>query len=121
MTTPVWLTKASGNQEFYTNEGCYITELLNSDASPRVSVAIARVKPGNTTQLHALDKVYETYVLRSGSGIMEVDGQQHPVETGDQIAIAANIPQRITNTGETDLEFYCICVPRFTPVCYLEL
>lgn len=121
MSTPTWLTKASGRQEFYTDEGCYITELLNTDASPQVSIAIARVTPGTTTQLHALHKVHETYVLRSGSGIMEVDGQRHPVESGDQIAIGANISQRITNTGDRDLEFYCICVPRFTPDCYLEL
>ena len=38
--------------EIYTDEGCFITELLNTDAEPNVSVARARVASGITTMRH---------------------------------------------------------------------
>lgn len=121
MVIPPWLLPAVENSEFYTAERCHITELLNSDESPQVSLAIARVEPGVTTQLHVLQGVTESYVLRSGSGVMQVDGQQHAVSAGDKIVIPAGISQSITNTGSSDLEFYCLCTPRFTPSCYVSL
>jgi len=119
--TPVWLISADSATEFATDERCFITELLNSPLSPQTSLALARVEPGVTTQLHSLNGVSETYVLRRGSGLMEVDGRQHAVSAGDQVVIAANIPQRITNNGAVDLEFYCVCTPRFTVDCYVNL
>lgn len=121
MTIPGWLTKSSGDPEFSTSERCYITELMNSDASPEVSVAVARVEPGVSTQLHALCGVTESYIVKSGNGLMQVGHESHPVEAGDQVTIAADQPQRITNNGDSDLLFYCICTPRFTADCYINL
>ncbi|MBX2883057.1 MAG: cupin domain-containing protein [Granulosicoccus sp.] len=121
MATPSWLTKADKPEEFSTTERCHITELLNGDACPEMSVALARVEPKVATQLHALKDVTERYILRRGQGLMEVDGEQHPVSAGDQILIAANLPQRIINTGTIDLEFYCVCTPRFTVESYVDL
>ncbi len=121
MNMTPWFIKSDNTDEFYTQERCYIKELLNCDSSPQVSLALARVEPGITTQLHALSGISETYVLRNGEGIVEVDGLQHAVESGDQIIIVADTPQRITNTGTVDLEFYCICTPRFTSGCYKNL
>ena len=121
MTIPGWLTKSSGDAEFSTSERCYITELMNSDASPDVSVAVARVEPGVSTQLHALCGVTESYIVKSGNGLMQVGDECHPVEAGDQVTIAADQPQRITNSGDSDLLFYCICTPRFSVDCYINL
>lgn len=121
MTTPDWLIPATNHEEFYTDERCYIRELLNSGQSPDVSVAIARVEPGVTTQLHSLSGVTETYILSQGTGVVEVNHQRFPVTAGDQVVIPANAPQRITNTSDTDLQFYCVCTPRFVPACYVNL
>lgn len=118
---PKWLTRAIDGQEFYTDERCFITELLNTDASPDVSVAIARVEPGVTTQLHALKGVTEVYILQQGSGIMQVGDEQHSVRVGDQVTIAAGTAQCIFNDGDIDLAFYCICTPRFMVDCYVNL
>ena len=38
------------DNEYYFEEGCFINELSNSDADPAVSIAQARVKPGETTR-----------------------------------------------------------------------
>jgi mannose-6-phosphate isomerase-like protein (cupin superfamily) len=107
--------------EFWTDERCWITELHNSEASPEASLAVARVEPGVTTQLHALDGVTERYIVRKGAGLLEVDGASQPMAPGDQFVIPAGAAQRIANTGDGDLEFYCLCTPRFFPESYRNL
>lgn len=109
-------------KEWLTPERCSITELLNSPHDPTCSIARARVEPGVTTQLHALRGVTERYVLLEGSGRVEIAGvpavEVRPLMV---VHIPADAPQRITNTGTTDLVFLCICTPPFTPECYRNL
>jgi mannose-6-phosphate isomerase-like protein (cupin superfamily) len=107
--------------EFWTDERCFITELHNTPASPETSLALARVEPGVITQLHRLDGVSERYIVRLGEGMLEVDGRRQLLRTGDQAVIPAGAAQRIENTGDGDLEFYCLCVPRFLPESYVNL
>ena len=42
------------------------------------------------------------------------------VSVGDVIVIPEGASQKITNTGKTDLVFYCVCTPRFTQDCYFD-
>lgn len=121
MNTPEWLISATNAPEVETSERCFIRELLNDTASPDASLAHTRVTSGVTTQLHSLDAVTEVYVILSGTGVMEVNGEKQSVSAGDQVVIPADMPQRIHNTGTSDLCFYCVCTPRFTPGCYLNL
>ncbi len=119
--TPKWYVPAAGGGEFWTEERCFITELLNDAASPETSLAVARVEPGVTTQLHSLTGTSERYIVRKGHGRVEVDGVTQELGPGDSAVIPADAAQRITNTGTEDLEFYCLCVPRFAPECYVNL
>ena len=112
---------ADAKGEFWTDERCYITELHNTPASPEASLALARVEPGVTTQLHRLDGVSRTLHRAAREGILEVDGQRQLLRNGDQAVIPAGAAQRIENTGAGDLEFYCLCVPRFLPSSYVNL
>lgn len=118
---PHWYVEKSPLGEFYTPERCHITELLNAPAAPDVSLAVARVEPGVTTQLHALTGVVERYIVRKGEGVVEIDGIRHPLRLGESALIPAGAAQRITNTGTEDLEFYCLCTPRFFPESYVNL
>jgi mannose-6-phosphate isomerase-like protein (cupin superfamily) len=108
--------------EFYLDEGCYIVELHNTDADAACSIARARVEPGVTTELHCLRDIVERYVIVSGRGVVEVDGQP-PVAVAamDVVIIPANRSQRISNTGDSDLVFLCICTPRFAAEKYIQL
>lgn len=104
--------------EVWTDERCYVTELINDPDYPAQSLARCRVEPGVTTQLHSLS-VLEWYVIESGRGRMQVgSGPAVDVAPGDTVRIPAGSEQRITNTGLEDLTFVCVCVPRFTPECY---
>ena len=103
--------------EFFTEEGCHILELWR-DAD--LTVARARVAPGGVTVRHSLAGVTERYLVAAGRGEVEVAGLEgwRAVGPGDLVAIPAGVAQRIRNTGEDDLVFYCLCTPPFTAACY---
>ncbi len=115
------IIKAKNLEEFYTDEKCYIAELINAPEDNDLSIARARVTPGVTTVRHKLDGTSERYVVVAGMGIVEVEGlTKTEVTVGDLVLIPPDTPQRITNTGETDLVFLCICTPGFRTKCYTE-
>ncbi len=108
--------------EFYTDEGCFILELLNSAEDEAVSIARARVKPGVTTNFHRLREVAERYLILKGTGRVEVGGlPPADLVPGDVVLIPPDCPQRITNTGGEDLLFLAVCTPRFTPAVYEDV
>jgi len=110
--------KAGHDEEVWIRERCYIRELINHKSIPDFSLAQTRVKPGVVTELHKL-QVKEWYVIMEGTGLVEIDGgPKTEVGPGDTVVIPAGVSQRMTNTGETDLLFQCICLPRFRPDCY---
>jgi mannose-6-phosphate isomerase-like protein (cupin superfamily) len=107
--------------EFYTDEGCYIVELLNSDGDPGCSLARARVRPGVTTRLHRLTGTIERYVILEGEGRVEVGGGAPTVVRPlDVVIIPPGADQRIANTGAGDLVFLCVCTPRFEAANYVD-
>ena len=109
------------NAETWYRERCFIRELVNSPKIAEFSLAETRVEPGVRTELHKLD-VNEWYIIRSGSGKMQVDGEPwFDVLPGDVVPIPAGISQRIENTGTDDLIFECVCLPRFTLAGYVSL
>lgn len=116
-----WYIPAGTPPKYWTDERCFITELTNNDAASAASLAVARVEPGVTTQLHSLTGTTEVYIIRKGCGLAEIDGVEQLLQVGDQAIIPAGAAQRIRNDGDTDLEFYCLCTPRFIPDCYVNL
>ena len=112
------LLRQAPGQPFYTEERCFITELLNDPQCSEVSLARCRVEPGVTTQLHRLS-VAERYVVESGQGMMELDGQPAvAIGAGDSVLIPPGCAQRVKNDAAEDLVFLCICTPRFEPLHY---
>lgn len=113
-----YLVKKNDKPAIYSSERCQIVELLNDPAVPQVSLARTRVDPGVTTELHVLT-VDEWYLVESGSGLMEVAGDEpFSVGPGDAVVIPAGESQCIANNGTDELVFQCICIPRFTRDCY---
>ena len=107
--------------EFFTSEGCYITEIYNTPDDPIVSVAQVRVMPGVTTKWHSLSGITERYLIIEGNGIVETgDLLPHEVGPGDEVVISPGTRQRIQNDGEESLVFLAVCTPRFEPEVYKE-
>jgi len=117
-----FITHNPGQAEYFFQEGCFITELLNSEDSPILSVARARVEPGETTRWHRLEGIFERYLIVNGTGLVEVgDAPPKEVSVDDQVVIPPGVGQRITNIGEGDLIFLAICSPRFVPGAYRDI
>lgn len=110
------------DEEFFTSEGCYITEISNSTDDPDVSIARARLDPGVTTRWHRLHGTAERYVILQGRGRVDI-GSQHPQEVGigDVVLIPPMCRQRISNIGTESLVFLAICTPRFSNDVYEDI
>jgi len=108
-------------EEYYFKEGCFIEEWYNTPIEQEFSVARVRVETGCTTKLHALKNTTERYVILSGDAIVTVGDISWPVSEGDVITINPEVPQKIQNTGSTDLVFLALCAPRFEEKNYQEL
>lgn len=109
-------------KEYYFREGCYIIEQLQQPQDSDLSIARARVLPGETTAWHALQNIVERYYILSGSGLVDVgDELSQRVSTGDVVLIPAGVSQRITNTGDEDLIFLALCTPPFVASAYREI
>ena len=114
------IVKAGSLNEYYTPERCFIAENYGSNDG-KVSIAIARVKPGVTTVAHHLEGIEEIYIITEGKGVMEAKGME-PAEVivGDVVIIPDGVSQRIKNVGSVDLVFYCVCTPRFVQERYFS-
>ena len=109
-------------QEFYTDEACYIAEISNSCDDPTLSIARARVKPGVSTRWHQLIATHERYCIISGEGMVEIGAlSAQQVIAGDVVLIPPMCRQRIHNTGKLDLIFLAICTPRFRSENYQDI
>lgn len=118
----IQISQPAEADEYYFQEGCHILECWNSSDDRAVSIARARVTPGNTTRWHKLRGVTERYVVLEGNGEVEIGRESPtPVTAGAVVVIPPNCRQRIRNVGEDDLIFLAICSPRFTPEIYQAL
>ncbi len=110
--------KANSLNPYLTPERCYIAENFSNK---EVSIAVATVKPSVTTKAHHLKGIQEIYIITAGKGKVAFTGlEPTAVGRGDVIIIPAGASQKITNTGQTDLVFYCVCTPRFIEACYFD-
>jgi mannose-6-phosphate isomerase-like protein (cupin superfamily) len=105
------IVKANAPYEYLTPEHCFVAE---NYSDKDVSIARATVKQGVTTLAHHLVGIQEIYLITSGEGKVTIESlEPTDVGVGDVIVIPPQTSQKITNTGKTDLVFYCICTPRF--------
>jgi mannose-6-phosphate isomerase-like protein (cupin superfamily) len=113
------IVKAKMPYEYLTPERCYIAENYSDTA---VSIARATIKPGITTKAHHLIAgVQEIYIITAGEGKVFIGGlEPTEVTVGDVVVIPPETSQKVSNTGKTDLVFYCVCTPRFTESCYVD-
>ncbi len=116
------IAKQNKTTEFYTPEGLFILESWNTDSDPGLSIARSRVTPGSTTRWHVLDGIDERYLVISGAGLIEIgDNSPKQLCAGDVAFIPRGVRQRISNTTEADLIFYCVCTPRFVQTAYRDV
>lgn len=108
--------------EFLSSENVMILESWNVGLDPDLSIARARLAPGEGTEAHCLEGITERYLIATGVGRVFV-GSLPPedVRPGDVVFIPPGVSQRLVNTGLEDLVFYCLCTPAFHEANYRQL
>lgn len=107
--------------EYWISENIFVSEDMNHPDFEDASLATCRLPKGERTQLHSLS-VDEVYIIKSGKGLLtKGDVAPFSVAPGDCIHIPMGVCQNIKNTGDADLVFQTLCMPRFTHDSYTSL
>ena len=83
----------------------------NGDGDLPFSLAHAYLPPGATSLPHRLTKSEETYTILQGKGKVYVEQETFEIEKGSVFVVPKNALQSVENTGDENLEFYCIVSP----------
>lgn len=100
-------------QPFITKDGSQIRSLLDLANAPvaNQSLAEAELPSGSFTDRHYHRLSEEFYYILHGHGVMEIDGEERQVATGDAILIPAGAWHQIRATEA--LRFLCCCAPPY--------
>lgn len=108
------ICRPSARDEFLSSENVRILESWNVESDPDLSIARARLEPGQCTEVHCLDGITERYLIVEGSAQVKVGSiPAAMVGPGDVVFVPPGVTQCISNTGDGDLVFYCLCTPAF--------
>ncbi len=98
---------------FTTKDGSTIRSLLDLSNAPvsNQSLAEATLPTGTETERHYHRLSEEFYYITSGTGFMEIEGEQREVGPGDAILIPAGAWHQIR--AIEPLAFLCCCAPPY--------
>ena len=82
----------------------------NDQVELAFSIAFAKVETEKQSLLHQL-KHSEVYIFLNGEGIICINQENQAVKKGDVVYVPSMAQQFVKNTGDRDLEFYCIVSP----------
>ncbi len=68
---------------------------------------------------HAISE--EVYYIISGSGILHLDRQRHPVSPGITARIPRNTIHALENTGTQEMEILCLSTPKYTEEDFIRV
>jgi mannose-6-phosphate isomerase-like protein (cupin superfamily) len=101
---------------FTTKDGSTIRELLGLPTSELVrnqSLAEATLEPDQATERHYHRRSEEIYFLLTGGGLMEVDGDEREVGSGDAVLIPPGAWHTL-RAGSDGVRLLCMCAPPYT-------
>jgi mannose-6-phosphate isomerase-like protein (cupin superfamily) len=101
-------------EPFTTADGSTIRVLLDAElgGARNQSLAEATLAPGQATERHYHAETEEIYVVLTGTGEMELDGERRAVGPGEAILIPPGAWHRI-RAGHAEVRFLCCCAPPY--------
>jgi len=97
-------------EPFTTKDGSTIREYLHT---PTQSLAEATLAAGRATRRHYHAASEEIYLLLSGGGRVEIDGEERMVAAGDAILIPPGAWHSL-EAGPDGARFLCCCAPPYS-------
>lgn len=101
---------------YTTIDGSTIYELLNPQNSEvrAFSVALAVIRPGESTKPHVHELFSEVYFVVRGSGLFIGDGEAVEIRGGDVVYIPPGVVHWVKASGDSELHILCICSPPYS-------
>lgn len=81
-------------------------------SQPNHSIAFVEIPAGDSSQKHFHQKMQETYFILSGNGMLSINENMLPVQSGAMVYIAEEDVHQITAGGEM-LRFLVFCSPKY--------
>jgi quercetin dioxygenase-like cupin family protein len=79
-----------------------------ADGAPNFSFRVFTVEPGGNTPYHIHESEHVNYIIQGEGVLVDVDGNQHPVKSGDFGFVEPNEKHQYRNTSDTEeLKFIC--------------
>jgi mannose-6-phosphate isomerase-like protein (cupin superfamily) len=78
---------------------------------PELSVIRERMPPGTSEARHWHASARQFFFLLSGAAVLEVDGVQHTLSTGEGLEVAPGARHQILNRSEAPVEFLVVSQP----------
>jgi mannose-6-phosphate isomerase-like protein (cupin superfamily) len=102
-------------EPFTTLDGSTIRVLLDAQlgGARQQSLAEATLDPGQSTQRHYHAETEEIYIVLTGAGDMEVDGDRSHVGPGDAILIRPGAWHQLRADDAGELRILCCCAPPY--------
>lgn len=82
-------------------------QVLLGTEMPNFAMRKFRIAVGGSMPLHTNQVEHEQYVIQ-GTALIQVDGEEFRVKTGDVVYIPALSPHCYLNDGAQDFEFLCM-------------
>lgn len=100
---------------YITKDKSEIREIFHptNSAIKNMSIAEARIKPGESTEYHFHKKSQEIYFILEGTGLMDIEGEKKKVRENDCVFIPARTKHRIKNIGKKTLRILCQSSPAY--------
>jgi len=90
----------------------YLTHFLEKEHSADTGRLFAHSKlpPGCSIGYHTHTGEFEVYYILSGKALVNDNGQEHILESGDSILTPSGYSHSIANVGEGDLEYIAFII-----------
>lgn len=78
-------------------------------------MGLVEIDPGHSSPMHK-HNCEEVYYVLSGRGVLEIDGEKHPLEAGGASLQRPNLAHRVVNTGDETLRLIVVAGIMFVPL-----
>lgn len=78
-------------------------------------MGLVEIDPGKASPMHR-HNCEEVYYVLEGEGVLEIDGEEHPLVAGGASLQRPNLPHRVVNTGEKTLRLIVVGGIMFVPL-----
>lgn len=99
-------------EKYLISPGTKLCQVFGQAENANASVALVKMEKGSKDVLHYHDNITEIYFFSKENGIININGNEHKVSSGDCYVITSNNTHFVE--ASSDIDFVCVCIPPWT-------